>query len=464
MKLADFTEVDRSTMSAAPAATVAEDVVADILMVDDRPENLLSLEAILADSGRRLVKAQSGTEALKRILAQDFAVILLDVQMPGMDGYETARLIRQRERSRHIPIIFVTAHERSEASLTRAYGTGAVDFLFKPLVPQVLQSKVSVFVDLFRKGQEILRQAEQIRLAERRAMEQRLNEQRQRWEAQRLREEMAEEKRRAAELERAADRARRDLQAAARIQESFLPRTTPNVPEMRFAWRFKPCKSLAGDSLNICRLDDDHVGVYVLDVSGHGVAAALLAVSATRILAPASDPHSLLVRNSGGGCEGAPVPPAEVADRLNRKFAWDDAIEQFLTMFYAVVNVKTGDFRYVSAGHPGAIQLSAGAAPPLTLEGTGMPIGIGDSYEDFVGHLKPGDRLYLYSDGVTEAMGPSRKQFGKARMLDALGRGRTMTLDASVSLLLEEIDRWCGMPPPDDISVLALERAGGTSD
>src|SRR5438874_1808441 len=134
-------------------------------MVDDRPENLLSLEAILTDSCRRLVKAQSGAEALKRILAQDFAVILLDVQMPGMDGYETARLIRQRERSRHIPIIFVTAHERTEAALSKAYGTGAVDFLFKPLVPQVLQSKVSVFVELFRKGQEILRQAEQIRLA-----------------------------------------------------------------------------------------------------------------------------------------------------------------------------------------------------------------------------------------------------------------------------------------------------------
>src|SRR5204862_5327068 len=126
--------------TATPKASAATDVVADILIVDDRPENLLSLEAILDDPARRLVKARSGAEALKRVLAQDFAVILLDVQMPGMDGYETARLIRQRERSRHIPIIFVTAHERTEASLTRGYGSGAVDFLFKPLVPQVLQS------------------------------------------------------------------------------------------------------------------------------------------------------------------------------------------------------------------------------------------------------------------------------------------------------------------------------------
>src|SRR3989440_171145 len=217
-------------------ASAEDEVVADILMVDDRPENLLSLEAILAESGRRLVKARSGAEALKRVLAQDFAVILLDVQMPGMDGYETARLIRQRERSRHIPIIFVTAYERTEASLTRGYGSGAVDFLFKPLVPQVLQSKVSVFVDLFRKGEEIRRQAEQIRAAERRMMEQRMAEQRQRWEAQRLREEMEQEKRRGAELERLADRARRDLQAAARIQESFLPRLVPSGAGVKVAW------------------------------------------------------------------------------------------------------------------------------------------------------------------------------------------------------------------------------------
>ena len=100
---------------AAPGAAVS----ADILMVDDRPENLVALEALLGGLGQRLVKAHSGPEALKKLLAQDFAVILLDVQMPGMDGYETAKLIRERERTRYTPIIFLTAYDRSEAAVAR---------------------------------------------------------------------------------------------------------------------------------------------------------------------------------------------------------------------------------------------------------------------------------------------------------------------------------------------------------
>src|SRR4028119_2088410 len=109
---------------------ILEDTV-NILLVDDRTENLLALESILGDLGHNLIMANSGGEALKYLLQQDFAVILLDVQMPGLDGFETAELIRARDRSRHTPIIFVTAYDRSEAAVARGYGIGAVDFLFK---------------------------------------------------------------------------------------------------------------------------------------------------------------------------------------------------------------------------------------------------------------------------------------------------------------------------------------------
>ena len=143
----------------------------DILMVDDRSENLFALEAILADLGQNLVKAQTGAEALKRLLDRDFAVILLDVQMPGMDGFETATLIRRRDRSQHTPIIFLTAFHRSDTQVFRGYSVGAVDFLSKPIVPEILKSKVSVFVDLFKKTEEVKRQARQLREAERREHE-----------------------------------------------------------------------------------------------------------------------------------------------------------------------------------------------------------------------------------------------------------------------------------------------------
>jgi signal transduction histidine kinase len=125
-----------------------------ILMVDDRPANLLALETILEDLGQELVKATSGKEALRHLLNNDFAVILLDVKMPEMDGFETAALIRERERSRHTPILFVTAHKDDE-HLFRGYYAGAVDFLYKPINPEVLRSKVAVFVELSRKNEQL---------------------------------------------------------------------------------------------------------------------------------------------------------------------------------------------------------------------------------------------------------------------------------------------------------------------
>ena len=197
-----------ATGAASLAATV-DPSSADILLVDDRPENLLALEAILTGVGGKHVKAQSGMEALKQLLAQDFAVILLDVQMPGMDGFETAKLIRQRDRSRHTPIIFVTAYDRSEAAVMKGYSVGAVDFLFKPIVPEILKGKVTAFIDLFQKTEAVKRQARQLIEAEERMAQQRLAEQRQRWEADRLREEITQEKRRGEELQRLEHERRR---------------------------------------------------------------------------------------------------------------------------------------------------------------------------------------------------------------------------------------------------------------
>ena len=130
-----------------------------ILLVDDRPANLLTLESILEDLGQDLVKATSGKEALRHLLKDDFAVILLDVKMPDMDGFETATLIRERERSRHTPIVFLTAH-KDEEHVFRGYYAGAVDFLYKPINPEVLRSKVSVFVDLSLKSELLKRQTE----------------------------------------------------------------------------------------------------------------------------------------------------------------------------------------------------------------------------------------------------------------------------------------------------------------
>jgi signal transduction histidine kinase len=137
----------------------------DILLVDDHEENLLALEAILVDPSFNLVRASSGRAALKEVLRCDFALILLDVAMPDLDGYETAELIRSRERSRQTPIIFLTANYRSDAQVFRGYSVGAVDYIFKPFSAEILKSKVAVFVELYQKREALKRQAQALLLA-----------------------------------------------------------------------------------------------------------------------------------------------------------------------------------------------------------------------------------------------------------------------------------------------------------
>lgn len=147
-----------------PAGHVAPDRV-KILLVDDSAENLVSLEAALEILGQELVLAQSGMQALRHMLDDDFAAVLLDVKMPEMDGFQTAELIRARKRSRHTPILFLTGY-KSDEQLFRGYDLGAVDFLFKPIVPEILRSKVNVFVELSRNNALLQRQAEVLSKAE----------------------------------------------------------------------------------------------------------------------------------------------------------------------------------------------------------------------------------------------------------------------------------------------------------
>jgi sigma-B regulation protein RsbU (phosphoserine phosphatase) len=250
----------------------------------------------------------------------------------------------------------------------------------------------------------------------------------------------------------------RDLKAAAKIQETFLPRKSPRVPGTDFAWIYRPCDELGGDGLNVIPLGDSKVGFYILDVSGHGVASALLSVTLSRLLSPPSEPSSILIRNGDDSSRYDIIPPAEVAATLNRLFPFDSATKQFATMIYGILNVATGDFRYVSAGHPGPVHLPRGG-DPVMLECEGFPIGMtDDAYEEFSVRLGTGDRLYLYTDGIPEAMDSAGMQFGDARLLHAIGQRRSEPLQESVATLIAEIARWHGSERPhDDISIVAVE-------
>ncbi len=181
--------------SSAANGDHGDDPSKDILVVDDDQANLLAMETALGPLGSRVVRAGSGEEALRLLLDRDFAVILLDVQMPMLGGIETARIIRERKRSRSIPIIFITAYGRDEQDVLAAYKLGAVDFLFKPIVAEILRSKAGVFVELRRRTIQIQLQSERLREHERREHERAREEEKRRWSEeamQRRIEELAE--------------------------------------------------------------------------------------------------------------------------------------------------------------------------------------------------------------------------------------------------------------------------------
>ena len=210
--------------------------------------------------------------------------------------------------------------------------------------------------------------------------------------------------------------------------------------------------------MNIIPLGGGKIGLYILDVSGHGVSSALLSVTLSRLLSPPSEPSSILIRNRDVLDRPAIAPPGEVADGLNRLFPFDVETEQFATLMYGVLDVSTGDFRHVSAGHPGPLLLPAGG-PPEILESPGSPIGLADEpYGERCVHLGAGDRLYLYSDGLPDAMNPGGERFGDLRLKEAIGRGRAQPLGDGIAMLLDQIAAWQGgTSSQDDISILAVE-------
>jgi phosphoserine phosphatase RsbU/P len=184
----------------------------------------------------------------------------------------------------------------------------------------------------------------------------------------------------------------------------------------------------------------------------------------SRLLSPPSDPSSILTEKEDHR-EGLEITsPADVAGRLNRLFPFDPATAQFATLLYGVLDAATGEFRYVSAGHPGPVHLPVGDDPRI-LESQGFPIGLSDeTFEERSVHLKAGDRLYLYTDGLPEAMNPASDQFGEPRLLDVIRRVRSAPLQEGVATLLGEIERWHGsVRPHDDLSILGVEVSEATA-
>ena len=263
------------------------------------------------------------------------------------------------------------------------------------------------------------------------------------------------------ELELANDRMQRDLQAAVRIQQALLPSNPPDVPGANIAWRLNPCSELAGDFLNFYPLDKNLLGLYLLDVSGHGVAAALLSVTVSRMLSETSR-QSVLFDTGAGANERNLLSPAGVAAKLNELFAFDPRTAQFFTLLYGLFDTDTRTFRYVSAGHLPPVRVPR-QGEPTRLDSEGLPIGLISerTWVDRSVQLDGGDRVYLYTDGLVEAANPDDVEFGLDRLTELLASLRSQPLETGLDKVLQVVDDWTGPTPlEDDASILAVEVTG----
>jgi len=256
-------------------------------------------------------------------------------------------------------------------------------------------------------------------------------------------------------LRRAKEAMERDLSAAARVQQALLPPPEVELGGLRIARAFHPCDDLAGDGVGIVPLPRDQVGLYLLDVSGHGVGAALLSFTLNHLLSPTVD-GVLLMEDTGTGARV--VTPSRVAERLNRQFPMDRT-RQYFTLVYGVLDALQGRFQYVLAGHPAPVLLPSDA-PPAPVEGSGLPIGMLEdaTFQDRTVMLQPGDRLYFYTDGVVEALDSAGQEFGRARLLAQIESLRDRPLRAGLDEIADAVRHWCEGDLRDDVSLLAVER------
>lgn len=381
-----------------------------LLVVDDNEMNRDMLSRRLQRKGYSVALATGGSEALQMISDAKYDLVLLDIMMPDIDGMEVLRRVREKHSAVELPIIIASAKDRGE-DVVLALELGASDYVTKPLDFPVVMARV------------------QTQMALKRAHE---------------------------EISEAHRRMKQDLQAAARIQHSLIPSRAPASDRASFGWVFRPCVELAGDILDIFQLDEHHIGLYLIDVCGHGVASALLSVTLSRVLSHMSSESLLLRRTTDQPNEI--VSPAQVAATLNRRFPMDNA-GQYFTFCYGVLDLRSLEFRYVCAGHPPPVYVRSDGSVQ-SFESSSFAIGwFPDAqYEEHVLKLSPGERLYFYSDGVVEAPTATGDEFEIDRLLHLLHVGHELKLQGSLDEVMLELENWtAGTEQNDDITMVAVE-------
>lgn len=375
---------------------------ADILIVDDTPANLQLLSKMLAKQGYRARPVPEGSLALAAAQAEPPDLILLDIRMPEMDGYQVCAHLKSDAQTRDIPIIFISALDETRDKV-RAFEAGGVDYVTKPFQFEEVLARVETHLTLRRLQQQ---------------------------------------------LQDANQKMEQELALAGEVQASFLPRQLPDIPSWQLAVTLRPSRETSGDFYDLSLLPNGRLGILVADVVDKGAAAALfMALSWTLLRTYAAE---------------YPTRPEQVLSAVNRRILEDTDASQFVTVFYGTLDPLTGNLVYCNAGHcPPCLVHAQDNGPARVLPRTGMALGVTQevAWRQETVQLDPGSALVLYTDGITEARNEQRAFFGEHRLLELARANRKHPAQGIHDAFLAALDDFVGdMPQFDDVVLMVVVR------
>ena len=371
-----------------------------VLVVDDVEENVYLLKLILERHGHKPIVAYSGKEALEIIAREDVDLVLLDVMMPEVSGMEVAAILKGSEKTRHIPIIFLTARKRDAEDVAEGLAAGADEYITKP----------------FHETELIARANSMLRM-------------------KRLYDEVASAKNLIEE----------ELRMAQAVQFSMLPTKFPYPDKMRFHAHYRATSAIGGDYYDVLDYGDGKVGMMVADVSGHGPSAALVVSMVKTIM------HS---------SEGAVKKPKEIVEGLNSQLHKIIQEEQYVTLFFGILDLNSGSLSYVRAGHPFPFLISAGGKSARRLEAEGEFVGFSEDIhiEQEQTLMRPGDRLLMYSDGLIEVADSDGAMFGLKRLQCSLETRSGQPGEELIEGIMADAGEFNSEEAPwDDVAILLAE-------
>jgi phosphoserine phosphatase RsbU/P len=341
-----------------------------ILVVEDNVINLKLLSRMLEKSGFEIFTAQDGAQACKIAEDANPDVILLDVMMPIMDGFSVCEWLKGNKKTADIPVVFLTA-KTDPVDKVRGLSLGAMDYITKPFDAAEVVARVNTHLKFMRLSRQIIQKNVQLEKAY-------------------------------AQLRESNEIINQDIKAAGRVQSQLLPHDISDIGSLKVAWKFVPSSHVAGDIFNIMPLDDSHVAVYIVDVSGHGVQAAMLAVLIHNFFRLGMDSRSLKEKAGQKLTVESLLEPELVAKALNDNFPME-VYDAYFTGIYGVLNINTNELEMVNAGHPAPLIIHEDKSIEF-FNHADIPIGIlaESEYKSHSYNLKSGDTLILYTDGLYE--------------------------------------------------------------